>query len=280
MTSSFIFPALENWAATKATLHAYSKVVGAIPRAHAISHPKWWHISLKVIPEGLITDTMALPGGGIFALKMNFLTHAIALKVSDGKSFSWPMNQGWTANQLAEKILGTVESLGLRGEYARQKFENDEPRPYDPAHAERFFSILVNIDQTFRRHRAALPGEVGPVQLWPHGFDLSFEWFGTRQVEFEEHGQKSSFPSQINLGFSPGEPSHPEPYFYYNPFPFERDLLLAHPLPHGARWFTESWQGSLLEYSAVVGAPDGLQKVADYAKAVFELASPGLMSSP
>ncbi|HNB52920.1 MAG TPA: DUF5996 family protein [Anaerolineales bacterium] len=276
MTSFYVLPTLEDWSETKATLHAYSKVVGALSRTHAIAHPKWWHISLKVVPDGLMTDTMALPDGEIFALKMNMLAHSVELNVSNGSSYSWLMDQNWTASHLADQIFGTVESLGLKGKYARQKFANEEPRTYDHGHAERFFSILVNVEQAFRRHRAGLPGTVGPVQFWPHGFDLSFEWFGTRQIEFEEHGQKSTFLSQINLGFSPGESSHPEPYFYSNPFPFEREHL-AHPLPHGARWFTEGWQGSLLEYASLAGSPDGLQKVADYAKAVFDLASPGLM---
>jgi hypothetical protein len=168
--------------------------------------------------------------------------------------------------------------LGLKGDYARQKFENDDPRQYDPDHAKAYFSALVNVEQVFRRHRANLSGDVGPIQLWPHGFDLSFEWFGTRMIESEEHGQKSSFPSQINLGFSPGEPSHPKPYFYSNPFPFEEEKLLDKPLPHGARWFTESWKGSLLEYASLVGHPNSDQKLIDYAKAVYDIASPGLMA--
>jgi hypothetical protein len=278
MTPPFILPVFEHWEATRATLHAYSKVVGAVPRSHAVFHPKWWHISLKVGPEGLVTDTMALPGGGIFALKMNLLTHQIQLNTSRGEAFFWPMNEGWSANLMAEQILGTVARLGLEGEYARQKFENDEPRAYDPAHAATYFSVLVNVAQAFQQHRATLPGEVGPVQLWPHGFDLAFEWFGPRQVVYEEHGEKTTYPAQINLGFSPGEPNHPQPYFYSNPFPFETDQLLDHALPHGARWHTEGWQGSLLEYAALTEGADGLQKLRDYARAVYDLASPGLMA--
>lgn len=276
MTTPYIFPQFDDWAETKATLHAYSKVVGAIPRVHAVFHPKWWHISLKVVPEGLITENMAIPGGGIFALKMDLHSHCILLQTSRGDTQTWNMTEGKTATELAENIIGAVADLGLQGEYARQKFENDQPRSYNPQHAETYFSILTNVEQAFRQHRANLHGDVGPIQLWPHGFDLAFEWFGTRQIEYEEHGQKSSYPSQINLGFSPGEPSHPMPYFYSNPFPFEQEHLLSHTLPHGARWFTESWQGSLLEYTFLAGASNGLQKIEDYAKAVYELASPSL----
>ncbi|GAB4579639.1 MAG: hypothetical protein Fur0022_23770 [Anaerolineales bacterium] len=275
--TQWIFPNLEGWEATKATLHAYSKVMGALPRAHAVAHPKWWHISLKIAPDGLVTDNMPLPNGGIFALKMNFFNHAIQLITSYGDTQSWSMEQGWTASQLAEHVLSATEKLGLTGEYARQKFENDEPRAYDPYHAQNYFAALVNVEQIFKQHRANIVGEVGPIQLWPHGFDLAFEWFGTRQVEFEEHGLKSSFPAQINLGFSPGESSHPAPYFYSNPFPFEANFLLEKSLPHGARWFTDSWQGSILPYTHLVGDAEGGKKLLAYAAAVFDLASPGLM---
>jgi len=276
-TKQVFFPGLEGWEETKATLHAYSKVVRAVPRAHAVPHPKWWHISLKVLPDGLVTENMPLPGSGVFYLKMNLQSHAIELVTSHGDRQSWPMAAGLTANQLAEQVFGAIAGLGVEGDYVRSKFENDEPRGYIPSQAETYFSALVNIDLLFKKHRATLNGEVGPVQLWPHGFDLSFEWFGTRQIEAEEHGQKSNFPSQINLGFSPGEPSHPQPYFYSNPFPFEEEIVNS-PLPHGM-WFTESWKGSVLEYASLVDDPNAAQKVLAYAKAVFEIASPGLMAT-
>ena len=66
-----IFQDLSHFEATKKTLHGYSKVVGTIPRSHALPHPKWWHISLSVVPDGLVTQNMPLPEGGIFHLKMN-----------------------------------------------------------------------------------------------------------------------------------------------------------------------------------------------------------------
>ena len=275
--STMLFPSLDGWGKTKATLHAYSKVVGSIPRAHAIPHPKWWHISLKVQPDGLVTDTMSLPGGGIFQLKMDFLAHAVILTTSRGQIQSWSMTSGLSANQLAAQVFDAVTSLGLKGNYAREKFESDEPQEYSPFEAENYFSALVNINQIFARHRISLTGDVGPIQLWPHGFDLSFEWFGTRKVEHEEHGTVTSFPSQINLGFSPGESNHPKPYFYSNPFPFENEKLTRHSLPHSGRWFTESWKGSLLEYSSLVNEPQASQKLTEYARAVYEIASPTLL---
>ena len=116
---------------------------------------------------------------------------------------------------------------------------------------------------------------MGPVQLWPHGFDLAFEWFGTRTETYEENGQITEYPSQINLGFYP---AGDRPYFYSNPWPFEGDVLTGEPLPHGAEWHTDGWQGSVLHYDLLTGIPDANTKLLEYAKRVHELASPTLMA--
>jgi hypothetical protein len=276
--SSAIFPPLTGWEPTRKTLHLYSQVVGVVPRAHAEFHPKWWHISLKVQPDGLTTDSMRLPEGGTFWLKMDLRQHKVALVTSRGDVWEFSMRQGLSASAFGDQVLGAVAKLGLAAEYARQKFENDEPRQYDPAMAERFLRVVVNVDRIFKEHRASLSGKVGPVQLWPHGFDLAFEWFGTRMVEYEERGKAERYPAQLNLGFSPGGPDHPEPYFYSNPWPFEADLLVDKPLPSGARWFTESWQGSILPYDALVGDSQAGAKLLAYARAVYEIAAPTLLA--
>jgi hypothetical protein len=274
MTSHDLFPSLEGWEPTRDTLHWYAQAVGVVPRAHALAHPKWWHISLKVQPDGLVTDNMALPGGGSFFLKMDLHQHRVSLVTSRGEVRLFSMQAGLSAKEFGDQILEAVTDLGLEGEYARQKFENDEPRQYDQTHAQRYFCALVSADLIFKRHRASLDGEVGPVQLWPHGFDLAFELYGTRQVEYQEEGEVTVYPSQLNLGFSPGESSHPQPYFYSNPFPFEDDKLLEQTLPEGARWFTESWQGSILPYDELAGDDRAKARLLAYARRVHEICAP------
>ena len=92
--------------------------------------------------------------------------------------------------------------------------------------------------------------------IWPHGFDLSFEWFGTRVERFEENGEVQEYPSQLNLGFYPTG----DAYFYSNPWPFDESLP-ANELPHGAVWNTDGWQGTKLDYADLVGDPDAAAKV-------------------
>jgi len=277
MTSEALFLKLADFEATRQTLHWYSRAMGVIPRAHAEFHPKWWHISLKVESDGLITDKMSRPGGGSFWLKMNLKQHKVTLFIDEGPFKVFDMTQGLTATEFGDEILAAVAELGLSGDYAREKFENDDPREYRPQTIEPFLTSLVNADRIFKEHRASLTGDVGPVQLWPHGFDLAFEWFGTRVERYEEHGEVQEYPSQINLGFYPGDPDN-EPYFYSNPWPFEAEVLLSASLPNGARWHTEGWQGSVLPYDELVGDAQAEARLKNYARAVYELAAPTLLA--
>ncbi len=262
----------DTWETTRATLHAYAGAVGAIPRAFGIAHPKWWHVSLAVRPSGLVTEPVPLPGGGSVELRMDLINHRVVLESSDGFLTEIPMNAGLTGTEFGEAVIAAVRGVGLAGDVDRSKFESDDPRSYDEATATLMFGVFTDVATVFERHRASIDGPTSPVQIWPHGFDLAFDWFGARTESYEEDGETTEYPSQLNLGFYPGG----EPYFYSNPWPFEHDVLLGTQLPHGASWHTEGWEGTILPYAAIAEDGEGLHKLADYARSVFEIASPTL----
>lgn len=265
-------PLPEDWEPTRATLHAYAHAVGAIPRAHAAPHPRWWHISLEVRPDGLATDAMPLPEGGTFFVRMDLRSHTIVVETSTGERREVPLAAGLTGTEMGEWLISAVSELGLEGDYTTGKFASDEARVYDPAAAEAFFQALTSVAHLMTVHRNALTGEVGPIQFWPHGFDLAFEWFGTRVEEYEEDGELTEYPSQLNVGFY----TTGRAYLYSNPWPFEADQLLDAPLPSGAAWNTEGWQGSILSYDQVAGKQDADEEVLAYIRAVYDLAAPTL----
>lgn len=274
MSAASLFPTLTNWEPTRQTLHRYSNIAGVVARAHGKAHPKWWHISLKVQPDGLATDPMALPQGGAFELKLDLRRHEFLLTTSQGHRQSWSLAEGIPSTVLGENVLHAVAGLGLTADYAREKFKDDAPRPYNPAAAENFLTALGNANRILNQHRDSLPGQKGPVQLWPHGFDLAFEWFGTRLETHEHNGEVQTTPAQINFGFYPAEPA----YFYANPWPFEKERLVQHALPHGARWHDEGWQGSMLPYADIADNPHAADRLPAYYGRVFVVASPTLMA--
>ena len=268
-----IFPKLGNWEPTRQTLHWYSRAVSAIPRAHAVPHPKWWHTSLKVVPDGLITEKVSLPDGRKLWLKLDLRRHGVIIVVNSEVLYEFSITEGLTSSSFADQLLSATADLGLDGPYQRKKFENGDPREYNPAAAERFLTALVNADRIFNNHKEKLSGDVSPVQFWPHGFDLSVEWFGTRVKIYE--GVEN--PSQLNLGFYPGN-AETAPYFYSNPWPFEGDILLDKPLPPGASWHAAGWEGTILPYEEVVEDDQAEARLVAYAQRVFDLSSPTLQA--
>jgi hypothetical protein len=263
------FPSLDGFGPTRRTLQLYARALSALARAHAPAHPNWWHISLKVTPTGLVTDNIPCGGGGILAGRMDFHRRCVILESSDGRSWSHAMVDGLSGSEMGARILASAAEAGLTGDVKRDRFARNEPGVYDAEVVDRFFIALVRADRAFKRHGARLGEKAGPVRLWPHGFDLSMEWFGSRVVRSEEGNRTLEQPAQLNLGFYPGEDDDSS-YFYSNPWPFDADKLLGHPLPAGTLWHTDGWQGTMLPYSAVRDE----EQLLDYAAAVFEIASP------
>jgi hypothetical protein len=274
MADALPFPPLDDFEPTRRSLHLYSQGLAVIPRAHAAPHPNWWHAALLVHPFGLETPAVKLPGGASLRLRLDLKQHRAILQTSDGRRRSIDLAAGLTGTEFGDQIIDAVAQLGLEAEYDRRRFEDDAPRLYDRDAVGRFLTALVSADRIFKEHRATLPGHCGPVQFWTHGFDLAFEWFGTRVETVEEDGELREQPAQLNLGFYPWS----EPYFFSNPWPFDGDTLLNKPLPAGARWFTQGWQGALLPYQELVGDPAAENRLRGFARRVYEIAAPTLMA--
>jgi hypothetical protein len=273
MAAMPLLPLPTDWEPTRATLHNYANAVGALARAHAEPHPKWWHISLEVRPTGLVTNAMTLPDGGTLQLRMDLVQHRVLVEAGDERVESLSMAAGLTGAEFGDALIEIVAGFGLSGEVAREKFASDDPREYDPAHASGFLAALVAIHHNLEIHRSSLDGPVGPLQVWPHGFDLAFEWFGTRTVPHEGGDEAGESPAQLNLGFYPAGRA----YFYSNPWPFD-PRLTDESLPRPARWHTEGWEGSILYYDNLLATDDPTATLLDYARAVFTVASPSLQS--
>jgi len=271
------FPSLAGLEPTRQTLHAYSKAVTIIPRTHLPTHPKWWHIGLDVQANGLITKKIPLTNTDSLQILLNLEQHAIQLLTKQGEAQTISMQDGLTGTEMGEAIVTAVAAFGLTGDYDRSRFENESPTRYEAPQAENFRQALQLAHQAFNEHRQSISGETGPINFWSHHFDLSTEWFGTRLIKSEEHGEVQEFPSQINLGFYAGD-DNTDPYFYSNPWPFEKEKLVDKPLPAGARWFIESWEGSILPYSELIGDNTAVKRLREYAKTVYDLASPTLLA--
>jgi hypothetical protein len=261
------------WEATRSTLHAYARAVGVIPRALATPHHRFWHLGLTVDDRGATTAPMALPNGDPLAVRVDLVRHRIVVTAGDIDVAALAMDGGASATAIGERLTAVVADLDASASYERSRYEDDAPRPYDRDAAAALHHTLLAVAGVLEQRRAEMEGDVGPLHLWPHGFDLAFEWYGTRVVSHTEGGEARREPAQLNVGFSPREPA----YFYSNPWPFETERLQGAPLPHGARWHVGDWEGSILEYQGLVDDPAAGAKLLEYLRAVYQAARPTLV---
>lgn len=256
---------LPEFAPTLATLHAYTLAMEAVPRAHGIPHPRWWHVGLVPGASSLGTAPVALTGGGEFTSVMDLESVEIVVRVPE-EEHRFSMSAGLTAAEMADRIIVVAAGRGLRGPYDRSRFDDDAPRHLESGAVAAYAAAFDAAVAVLQHRRGTLGDRVSPVLVWPHGFDMSFECYGTRSVT--EAG--ADHATQINLGFYPGD----DPYFYSSPWPFDPELV-ERPLPRGAVWNTAGWTGACLPYAAVVGG-NGFEVVGEFAAAVFAAAAPGL----
>jgi hypothetical protein len=71
-----------------------------------------------------------------------------------------------------------------------------------------------------------------PVRCWPHHFDTA------TLISLADD-------RSIGVGFSPGDASYGEPYFYVTPWPYPKSPG-AHVLAEGGKWHVEGWFGAVL----------------------------------
>lgn len=262
-----LFPKLSGWKATRETLHAYCKVLGAIRAGFAPELPRYQHVSLRLYTSGLTTTPIPHPEDATrtFALSLDLRNHYVLLSTSEGEVQQIRMSEGLSATQLGEELLGKLADLGVKGKVNKTKYKDEAPREYALDQAEHFFTALSHINQIFEHFKADLKGETDPVQFWPHHFDLSFILLGSKTVTSVEDGGQS----QITFGFAPEDPGQPSPYFYVNPYPFEENVT-HHKLPPGASWHTAVWQGALLPYTEITEKDNGAERILEFLRTAFE----------
>ena len=275
------FPELSGTAATRDTLHAYCRVLSALRRAHAPPHPRWWHVSLRVEPRGFVMPATSWPGrpDASFGMALDLVDHRLNVVANldedpavgtDVSVSSIDLREGLSGSALGDRVVHILGEAGIAVTPDRERYADETVRRYDPDHAAAWLAAFQAAECALGTVRGDLPGERGPIQLWPHHFDLAFECFGTRQVTYVEDGEEREATAQIGCGFSslPSEEGGAWPYFYATPWPFDETLRQT-VLPSQGAWVTEGWQGALLPYPEVRAR--GASAVEEFCVTVFEL---------
>ena len=151
------WPALrvDDWTATRETLHRWMQIVGKIRLAQAPMVNHWWQVTLYVTPRGLTTSAMPSGDGGTFEIEFDFCAHRLRITVEGGQQREVALEPKTVAAFYAE-VLDALASLGPgdhdlarpgRDRGRRPVRAGHRARELRPAGRELFWRQLVQADR-------------------------------------------------------------------------------------------------------------------------------------
>jgi hypothetical protein len=264
---------LDAWRDTCATLHLWTQIVGKVRLAQTpwINHS--WHATLYVTARGLTTSPIPYEGQ-IFQIDFDFIDHALLIQTSDGAERRLAL----TAQPVAEfyaQVMAALVDLDLQVQIHGVPNEIPDAIPfnedrvhnaYDPAYAQRFWRVLLQVDRVFKQFRTGYLGKVSPVHLFWGSFDLAVTRFSGRRAP-QHPGGVPNLPDSVareaythevsSAGFWPGGGGVNYPAFYSYAYPTPAGFDSA-PVQPGEAFYHKEMGEFILPYDVVrtAEAPD------------------------
>jgi uncharacterized protein DUF5996 len=275
---------LDEWEATKNTLHLWLQIVGKVRMASTAPRNHWWHVTLYVDVRGLTTRRMHAKNGVAFEIDFDFIDDRLVIARDDGAIESFELVDGLSVAEFDEKLHAALARLGLDVAIRESPFgvpmttafpADEEHASYDRDAVQRFWHILEWTDEVLEEFAGWYCGKTSPVHLFWHSLDLALTRFGTRRapampdadpVDLETYSHEV-----ISFGFWAGDQRVREPTYYSYTAPEPAQLREGVLRPQEASW-SELQGGSiaLLPYEAVRNAGDARAALLAFLESAYE----------
>jgi hypothetical protein len=282
------WPALrvDDWTATRDTLHMWTQIVGKIrlSRAPLVNH--WWQVTLYVTPRGLTTS--AIPyAAGLFDIEFDFVDHRLHIRSSDGQTRQVALEPKSVADFYAETV-GALDELGIPVQIQATPNEVDpaipfaddrEHRSYDGEAAQLFWRQLVAADRVMHEFRSQFIGKVSPVHFFWGALDLACTRFSGRTAPTHPGGAPNcgdwvmveGYSHELSsCGFWPG--GGEEGAFYAYAYP-EPDGFADYRVGPPEAFYSKDNGQFLLPYEAVRTAASPKRALLEFLGTTYEAAA-------
>jgi hypothetical protein len=275
---------LAQWRETHDTLHMWLQIVGKTRLALAPSENHWWHTTLYVSARGLTTTPIPY-GARLFEIELDLLDHRLSVRTGEGMIRTIALRSQAVADFYRE-YMGALAALGIAVKLwpvpveveGAIPFEDDHVHAsYDPAHARRFFEILLQADRVTKRFKGRFLGKSSPVHFFWGACDLALTRFSGRRAPEPKEPQspmmrEAMSHEEISVGFWPGSGSVPAPAFYAYARPEPADLAGAGIRP-AAAYYSRELADFILPYEAVRASARPDEVVVDFYQSVYAAAA-------
>ena len=278
------WPALpyEAWKDTYATLHMWMQVVGKVALARATPLNHGWAIAFQFNSRGLHTRLLAHDGRS-FTIAFDFLDHQLVIETTDADRRTLPLAPRSVA-EFYREMMTMLDEMGLPVRIWSMPVEIPSPtrfeldtvhHSYDPAYVERWWRILVQVQQVLTARRSAFIGKCSPVHFFWGAFDLAVTRFSGRTAPPRDAPafMRDAYSHEvISHGFWPGSGPVLEPAFYAYAVPEPEGLKTARIQPEGAFYHTELNE-FILPYEAVRAAASPEAAIAAFVDSTYDQAA-------
>jgi|SRR6185312_2038300 len=271
---------LEQWKDTYATLHMWTQIIGKIRLGLTPLINHWWNVPLYVNARGLTTS--AIPHSeSPFDLSFDFVDHQLVLQLSDGSRKVLQLNPMSVAD-FYEGVLDMLRSSAIEVKIWQMPVEVPDPvrfdedrvhASYDPDAAQRFWTILLNVQCVFDEFRARFLGKCSPIHFFWGSFDLAVSRFSGRRAPDRPAADcitREAYSHEVSsVGFWTGSGNIAGPAFYSYTAPEPpgfRDWLVH---PDSARYDSQLSE-FILMYDDVRRSPSPHQVLLDFCQSTYE----------
>ncbi len=271
---------LDEWAATYATLHMWTQVVGKVRMALTPHVNHWWEVPLYVNARGMTTSPIPY-GSHAFEIGFDFVDHNLAIRLSDGAVKFVPLYPRSVADFYLE-FMAVLRAIGIEVRIWPHPVEVPDPIPfkeddrhasYDAEYVNRFHRILVRIDAALKEFRSRFIGKVSPVHFFWGSFDLAVTRFSGRRAPEREGADavtREAYSHECSsAGFWPGGGDVKAPAFYAYTVP-EPEGYRTYPIQPPSAFYHQNLREFVLMYDDIRSAPDPKATLLDFCQSAYE----------
>lgn len=248
---------LQSLSESRLQLHYAIQLIAATGAALAEPQPDYSHTALRWNPHAYQFVGTLIPALHPFQVALNPITLALSIINEDGMSVA---ELSLDQRTLIDSLTWLKHEIAKRGTDAETvallTYPPDDFPDHAIAHGAAFDASDVDAQQHLAYYYhltygllmaiATQTSGAAPVFIWPHHFDMAT--LVTLSSEEEEESRT------VGLGFSPGDQSYPEPYWYVTPYPYP-DTAHLPDLDASGAWHTQHWVGAVLTRGRLGNSP-------------------------
>jgi hypothetical protein len=273
---------LEEWEATKDTLHLWAQIIGKTRRALMPMRNHWWNVTLYPSARGLTTRRMPVAAHNL-EIEIDLVDHRVSARTTESDA-GFDLHDGLSVAEFHQRLGAILDGLGVHVAIRAEPFgvpmttpfaADHEHDSYDPDAVARFLRVLQWSSDVLEEFAGWYGGKGSPVHLFWHSFDLATSRFSGKRVEasagVDTVTAEAYSHEVISFGFWAGDRANPFPAYYSYTAPEPAELAQQLLLPAQASWAAQA-NGSLaiLRYDDVRSAPDPKATLLDFLQSAYE----------